>query len=262
MQFLRIPLDRPLIESFLDRIEIDSVGLIRLIGWSRRTGEAIAPVPHIYLDGANVPWLQTYRLSRPDVESAEGITNRQAGVVYEYLIPKSLYGKTARMLSLTVPKLVALEFEVDLSFAEPHYPMLFDSQTVYKRADMYGAGPPNAQVHPDILDIAKKLPGPILDFGCGSGALLSVMNASGFSCRGLELSNSPASVLFPDSLRHLVTFYDGTFPSPVASGSARTVFCSEVLEHIPDYDGALQDMARIATEAVVITVPDSSAITL
>ncbi len=59
-----------------------------------------------------------------------------------------------------------------------------------------------------------------------------------------------------------MTFYDGRFPSPIPSGSAKAVFCSEVLEHIPDYEAAIRDMARIATEIVVITVPDCSAIPL
>jgi Methyltransferase domain len=299
MQFQRIQLNQPLIHGFLDRVEIDSVGLIRVVGWSKRTAGS-APV--IGLDQLQLPLLQTYRVSRPDVESAsvsqypkgsakfrtavkvglkllnrgtsdanaredpgvqdEGLADNEAGLVYEYTVPKAFYGRSAHTLSLEVPNLVALTFEIDVSFTEPHYRLLFDSEAVLKRDEIYGAGPPNTQLHPDIRALAAKFSAPLVDYGCGSGALVSALNASGVPCRGLELAGSPASVLLPPALRHLVTFYDGRFPSPIETASARTVFCSEVLEHIPDYDAAIQDMARIATERVVITVPDCSAIPL
>jgi hypothetical protein len=178
------------------------------------------------------------------------------------LIPKPLYGRTSRTLSLTVGKYVALQFDIDVTFTVPDYDILLDSQTVFRRQDIYCAGPPNAQIHPDILALAKQLPSPILDFGCGGGALLSVLRAAGIPCHGLELAGSPAGASLSPSLQSSVTFYDGAFPSPVESGSARSVFCSEVLEHIPEYDAAIRDMARIAREKVVITVPDSSAIVL
>jgi hypothetical protein len=262
MQFQRIQLNQPLIDGFLDRVEIDSVGLIRVVGWSKRTGDAAGSAPMIGLDKLRAPLLQTYRVSRPDVESAEGLTDNQAGIVYEYTVPKALYGRSAHLLSLEIPNLVALNFEIDVSFKEPDYRLLFDSDAVLRRDEIYGAGPPNTQVHPEIRALAARLGAPLVDYGCGSGALLSVLNASGVPCRGLELAGSPASVLLPLALRHLVTFYDGRFPSPIETASARTVFCSEVLEHIPDYDAAIRDMARISTERVVITVPDCSAIAL
>ncbi len=262
MQFQRIPVNRPLFQSFLDRIEIDSAGLIKLIGWSKKAGKAIGPLPRIRLDNVEIGSLQSYRVGRPDVTTAEGLSDGPAGIIWEYLIPKRLYGSTPRLLSLSVPDYIALHFEIDVTFTEPHYRMLFDSQTVLKRQEIYGAGPPNARVHPDILSVAERLPGPVLDFGCGSGAVLSALTARGISVRGLELAGSSASVSLPETLRHVVTFYDGNFPSPLKSGSARTVFCSEVLEHIPEYDAAIRDIARIATEGVVITVPDCSAIPL
>src|SRR4051812_42990781 len=260
MRFQRIAVNRPLVESFLDRIEVDSVGLIRVLGWSKRPGNGFEAIPQLRLDNVDISWLQTYRVSRPDVESIEGLGDEEAGVVCEYLIPKPLYGRTSRALSLTVGKYVALQFKIDVTFTLPDYDILLDSQTVFRRQNIYCAGPPNAQLHPDILAIAAKLPTPILDFGCGSGALLSVLQAAGRDCRGLELAGSPAGASLNRSLQPLVTFYDGTFPSPVESGSAKTVFCSEVLEHIAEYDAAIRDMARIATDRVVITVPDCSAI--
>jgi SAM-dependent methyltransferase len=257
-----IPLDRPLLKGFLDRVEIDASGLIRVVGWSKLAGEGLEATPSIRLGSVELPSLQTYRVSRPDVETAEKMTDRHAGVVCEYLIPPSLYGQTPRVLSLNVAGYVALQCETDVTFVEPDYRPAFECETVLHRSHIYGSGSPNAAVHPEVLALATKLPGPVLDFGCGSGALTSELEGRGIPCRGLELAGSRASLSVPASLQGLVTFYDGTFPSPIESRSARSVFCSEVLEHIPDYEAAIRDMARIATERVVITVPDVSAIPL
>ena len=262
MQFQRIPLNQPLIDSFLDRVEIDASGLIRVVGWTKLSGEGFEATPVIRLDGTETRRLQTYRVSRPDVEAAEKITDRHAGVVCEYLIPQSMFGETARMLSLKIAGYVALQFETDVTFIEPDYRPIFECEPVLKRSQIYGTGSPNTAVHPDVLALARKLPAPILDFGCGGGALIEALQATGTPCRGLELAGSTASTSVPTSLQHLVTVYDGTFPSPIESRSAKSVFCSEVLEHIADYQRAIQDMARIATERVVITVPDCSAIAL
>src|SRR5437763_15527996 len=57
-----------------------------------------------------------------------------------------------------------------------------------------------------------------------------------------------------------ITLYDGQFPSPLQNGSFKSVFCSEVLEHIPDYETAIREIARLATERVTFTVPNASAI--
>ena len=262
MQFQRIPLDKPLLNGFLDRIELDASGLIRVVGWSKLPREGFEARAAVRLDGTEIRPLQTYRVSRPDVETAEKITDRHAGVVCEYLIPQSLYGQTVRVLSLNIADYVALQFETDVTFVEPDYRPAFECEPVLNRSHIYGTGSPNVSIHPDVLALAKKLPAPILDFGCGGGALIAALQASGIPCRGLELAGSRASTSVPASLQDLVTLYDGTFPSPVRSRSAKSVFCSEVLEHIADYEPAIQDMARIATERVVITVPDCSAIAL
>src|SRR3954465_9972385 len=127
MHYQQIPLNQPLFDSFLDRIEVDSSGLIRLVGWSKLAGKGFEPFPSLRLDEVDIPLLQTYRISRPDVEATQGVSIEQAGVVCEYMTPDSLYGQTARALSLTAGKHVALQFETHLTFIEPHYRVLFDS---------------------------------------------------------------------------------------------------------------------------------------
>src|SRR5262249_43760658 len=57
-----------------------------------------------------------------------------------------------------------------------------------------------------------------------------------------------------------ITLYSGGFPSPFADRAFDCVFCSEVLEHIPDFQGAVAELARLAKKRVLLTVPDMSAI--
>src|SRR5947209_3506459 len=106
-----IPLNRPLLRGFLDRVEIDASGLIRVVGWSKLAGGGFEATPSIRFDGVEIRSLQSYRVSRPDVESAEKMTNRHAGVLCEYLIPQSLYGQTPHLLSLNVAGYIALQFK-------------------------------------------------------------------------------------------------------------------------------------------------------
>ncbi len=260
--FYSVAVNQPWFDCFFDRIDLDAVGLIKVVGWSKNPINPKNPVPRIKLDGQEIPSFQHYRISRPDVEKVEKIATAQAGLVHEYATPETLYGRSFKSLSMEIDTRFKLDFPIDVTFTAPDYRVLFDSPKVYGRGDIYCAGPPNAEIHPEVLAIAKALPGPVLDFGCGSGVLVAELRATGISCTGLEFDNGPSTPRIIPEAEKFVKFYDGRFPSPVATESVRTVFCSEVLEHIPDYHAAVRDMARIATQHLVITVPDSSAIVM
>jgi ubiquinone/menaquinone biosynthesis C-methylase UbiE len=112
------------------------------------------------------------------------------------------------------------------------------------------------------LELAKHLPGPLLDFGCGRGVLVGELRRSGVDARGLELDTQKIrdAIAGQDVQAYPITLYDGSFPAPFRDGEFRSVMCSEVLEHIPEYQAAIRDIARIASDRVVFTVPDASAI--
>src|SRR5205823_8419709 len=120
----------------------------------------------------------------------------------------------------------------------------------------------NRAVNPDTLALAKQLREPVLDFGCGSGALITELRALGTQAQGLELDTQVIRQSIRSEATPYITLYDGQFPSPFFNGSFRSVFCSEVLEHIPQFEEAIRDIARLATEKVIFTVPDASAIPL
>lgn len=245
-----------------DQLEIDASGLFRVVGWLK---DEVCPelTPALYVDRHQVPLSCHYRVPRLDiVQSGEELSHAQPGIVLEYLLPEQLCSQPFRCISLVLRNYPDIKLDGPFQFQSPDYRALFNSEHVYRREEIYGSGPPNSQIHPDVLALARKLPLPMLDFGCGAGALIAELRSSGMEIQGLEVESAPfVSSITPEMTRS-ITFYNGCFPSPFSSGSFRSVFCSEVLEHIPDYRGAIQELARLTTENLVITVPDASGIPL
>lgn len=254
------PLNKVLPNGVYDRLEIDASGLFQVIGWLRDEARSEL-IPELYVDSHQVPFLQHYRVSRPDVPQEGALfPSCQLGIVLEYLLPERLCSQEFNSVSLLLSNYIDFKVEGSFQFFSPDYRLLFDSEHVYCREEIYSSGPPNGRVHPEVLELAQNLPCPILDFGCGSGALIAELEPLNRKVQGLELESAPFVPSIPPDRLRSITLYNGSFPAPFASGSFRSVFCSEVLEHIPDYEGAIQELARIASERVVITVPDASAI--
>ncbi len=255
-------LNKVLPDGVYDRIEIDTGGLFRVIGWLR--GEVRSElIPELYVDNHRIPFLQHYRVARPDVAlSGASFSGCHPGIVLEYLLPEHLCLQEFKFVSVLLGNYINSKFEGPFRFLLPDYRSLFDSEHVWRREEIYGSGPPNSRVHPEVLALARTLPLPLLDFGCGGGALIAELRSLNMEVQGLELENAPFAPSIRPNLLRFITLYDGRFPTPFGSGSFRSVFCSEVLEHIPNYQGAIQELARIASEKVVITVPDASGIPL
>ncbi len=251
---------RPAAGGFLDSIQIDASGIIRITGWSLQEFD-VRFAPAVRLDAVPVPLLQHFRFSRPDVVWKQRPGFSHAGLALDYLIPESMPGR-ASTLDLDLDEDRHLHITGDFQFLHPHYRPLFNVPEVLHRNQIYGSGPPNAVVNSEVLDLARELPGPLLDFGCGQGALLGELRRLGIDAYGLELDSEMIRRAIPAEVRDAITLYDGRLPSPFEDGQFRSVFCSEVLEHISDYEAAIADIARVATEQVVFTVPDASAIPL
>jgi len=150
-------------------------------------------------------------------------------------------------------------FRAGIPLQAPDYAGLFDEREVLHRDQIYGYGPPSAAVNRDLLALAIRLPAPVLDFGCGSGALVRELRQAGIEARGIELDRPEIRQSLREDVRSFITLYDGRMPLPVPDGEFASVVCSEVLEHIPDFRAAAGEMARVAKLALV-TVPDMSAI--
>lgn len=258
MQAVSLELNTPQPDGFFDRAEIDPCGLVRVIGWLRGS---VSGKPKVALDGEKLAFLQHYRLARPDVElAAENLSVRNAGVVFEYLVDASMTGRNFEILSIELPTGSRHEFAGDFNFFSPHYRDLFSTDGVFHRDGIYGCGPSNPAVHPEVLALAKTLPGPIFDFGCGSGALIAELKSSGIEAHGLELDTKEIRRSIKPEVKSSITLYDGKLPLKLPARSFTSVFCSEVLEHIPDPHSAVKEISRLASEQVIFTVPDISAI--
>jgi Methyltransferase domain len=234
--------------GYVDGICVDPSGLIRIQGWWKGVFADETP-PVVYLDGEQIPFLQHFRFTRPDVSG---------GLALEYLVPETLAG-TFKTLEVTLGGR-SFRFASNITFVTPHYRSLFNSSAVWHRNNIYGSGPPNSLVHPEVFELAKRLPPPVLDFGCGKGALVSRLRQLGIEAQGIELFSEGLRMAILPEVSDRVTFYDGSLPTCFADGEFNSVVCSEVLEHIPNYEGALEEIARITRQSAFFTVPDAGAI--
>jgi len=230
----------------LDRIDLEPSGRVLVTGWHRGT----APELKVSVNGEPARLDKSFELLRHDVvPPARGFgaefEGPQASAVTSVVVEEA--GRELARLAVHVP------------VRPPHYSGLYDDRRVLHRDDIYGRGPPDTEPNLDVLELARSLPAPLLDLGCGSGALIRALRSRGVEAYGIELQRPEIVASLRDDVKPWITLYAGGFPLPFADRRFRSVICSEVLEHIPDYAGAIREIARVAPEAL-ITVPDMSAI--
>lgn len=246
--------------GFLDAARIDPGGLVRLVGWSQHPTDVI-PIPNVVLSGRTLVHLGIHRFPRADVPSGADQVVPQSGVVIEYRRDASPTGEPEPAGPLVIDDR-SWEVEGTLAFHAMHYDGLLTTDKVLGREHIYGFGPPSPIVAPDVLDLVAGLGGRVLDFGCGSGALVAALRGRGVEAFGIELDRGPIRETLKPEAAPYVTLYDGRMPSPFDDGSFDAVVCSEVLEHIPAYEEAVAEMARLTRDRLMITVPDAAVIPL
>jgi hypothetical protein len=243
----------------LDEIEIHVGGVIRIDGWATGSIEEIHP-PRVFANNIELTCSSIYRTWRQDVVDALKLKPFR-GVVWEYKLKPSSPDSD--------PKLIEVSYDghalcrVSVPFRAVDYDMVLFDKRVYHRDDLYtSAATPPRVVSSVVVDLCLQLPQPILDFGCGLGVLVDALRRYGKAVRGIDL-NLPSVVnnVLP-SVKDAVTFYDGSLPTNYRDSEFPSVVCSEVIEHIPKYRSALRELARIARDCVLITVPNIDAIPL
>jgi len=90
----------------------------------------------------------------------------------------------------------------------------------------------------------------ILDYGCGVGNMLMYFACAGYTVTGIEYSKAAFEYVkkrvADSSWRRRVQTYCGTFETiPIPSRSYDTVWCGEVLEHVPDDTVVVKNFHRI-----------------
>jgi len=98
----------------------------------------------------------------------------------------------------------------------------------------------------------------VLDIGCGNGELISMLAEEGHVCVALDLSENRLSK-FKDRATNLgVAQVQGDVINiPLRNSSIDIIMCSEVLEHIKDYEKVLKEMNRVLRPhgKIIVSVP-------
>ena len=249
----RLPVAIP--GGVIDAVLVGRSGHVDVVGWSERDGEL--PPVQVRVDGAVARRCLAFRVPRPDVTANRPVPARLPGFVQRFAAPPEI--QRMREVFVLPDGGPVVKVPADMAVRRPDYANLFDETRVLRRDDIYGVGPPAQEISVELFEMARLLPGPLLDFGCGSGAMVRALRAAGTDARGIELSRPEIRDSLAADVAPFVTLYDGSFPLPFKDGQFASVLCSEVLEHIPDYGAAVREMARVAARAL-ITVPDMTAV--
>ena len=242
-----------------DTVQFERCGLIRLEGWFSGDRLNEMEVPRCFSGEDEIPLFQAFRIPRPDVAAALNSESLYLGLMFTYRVA-DLPADQPTQFRLSFKGETIFEITESFQVKKPASVHLLDEKEVLHREHIYGFGPPCPTVIDEIVQLARSLPGPILDFGCGSGALVRRLRSEGIEAYGIELDRAPIrESLWPD-VKHFVHLYQGGFPLPYETGEFKSVFATEVIEHVSDYENALSELVRITSSNLTITVPDISSI--
>ena len=106
-----------------------------------------------------------------------------------------------------------------------------------------------------LLDEAK--PGErVLDLGCGAGRFTGALRDAGADAIGVDIADAALTRARRNVPGADFRRFDGAIP--LRHGEADLVWCSEVLEHVPDTISLLTEIRRVLRPEgrVLLTVPD------
>jgi len=92
----------------------------------------------------------------------------------------------------------------------------------------------------------------VLEIGCGTGRALKVLKASGIEAQGVEVSDHAVSVCRNAGLE--ASFGDAA-DLPYKEGAFDVTFSMDVLEHVQDFQKALNEAVRVAARKSIHLIP-------
>ncbi len=238
---------------WLDALEVYPCGLARIQWWSA-TGSVPGSLRFLCA-GQEMQGL-TARVRRPDIPDASA---PYCGFVVEHLLPVD---ETPREFDLSLQVDGADLISLKATAALQPYHELLHTERVWSRHEIYTtAGTPPLMVSEEVVELLRFACAPILDFGCGSGVVLREMIRRKLDAVGVDLDCAwIRNALLPE-VRDRVLLYPGG-PLPFKNAQFGTVVATEVLDHIPDWRGAVAEIVRCASRSVIITVPNLDTIPL
>lgn len=253
-----IKIDHNIGSGVLDALRIKKCGLLSLEGWYRDTDMTRLKELKLMLNGHNVKINDMFRTYRPDVTKVYKDNNDFFGFEIDFLIDEFNKGFSAIDVFLEEEKIFSTKVSID--FEPAAYNSFLNEEKVLHRDDIYGYGAPSLKNCDEVISMAKMLDGPVLDFGCGSGYLVKSLRESGVEAFGIEIDRSAIIESLYHEAKDYITLYDGSLPLPYKDEEFLSVISSEVLEHIPNYNEVIDEIARITRKNFVTTVPDISSI--
>jgi SAM-dependent methyltransferase len=241
--------------GFLDYIALEPEGIVRAVGWSCSVEHLERLVVLKDPRGTSRTPDGSFRIVRPDLPDEF----RLCGFMYEF---RGGFSEADSMIMTIGDTQTVIEKSGHLSGPVPDYSRLLDCKEVLHRNEIYGSGPPVLTCSDEVIALAINLPSPILDFGCGAGALVRELRNRGVEAVGIEIQREELMLKVIPEVRAHLEFYDGTIPLPFDDGQFNSVTAIEVIEHIENFQGILGEIFRITRRSFLITVPDMSAIPL
>lgn len=241
-------------DSFLDTIGGHPLPVLIARGWYASRSDVDVKLE--YADGTLAAPSVLCRELRPDVTAAKKLDFPWPGFIAEFHLtgrPKAirLFGKATKIPDAE-----------RYATAAPHYQVLYESDRIAHREDIYAIGPP-VPPDPTLVELAGALVGKtVLDFGCGTGGLVAQLRALGRDATGIEIDRPAIRAHLSAEAAPFVTLYDGSLPLPYPDASFDTVMGTEVIEHVDDPHAVARELMRVARGTIFVTVPDISSIPL
>jgi SAM-dependent methyltransferase len=249
----RYPIEYQSNEGAIDYLEVAACGIIRIHTWYRDFRKELSIHPSLQLDGeTELKPINFFRVHREDVKESVSSQSDFHGVVFEYLIPESLERMNDRSYAVYWESECIASGKDNTVIEPPSYPYLLNDERVFHRD----------WINQEVLALAKTLPGPVLDFGCGTGGLLEVLRKAGKEAKGVELDRPELLSALPKDRCEYIDLYDGSLPLAYENGAFESVILSEILEHLSDPEAVLCEVARICKSQLLVTVPDLSGVPL
>ncbi len=144
-------------------------------------------------------------------------------------------------------------------YGEVVYP---ENATLLHRQNIYGSGPPLYDPGVEATQlILGYLPAgcSVVDIGCGAGAYAPPLVANGHKWLGLESDPRCCEILRERQLPFRRVDL-ATQSLPGESGESECGICIEVLEHVPEPETFVSEIARVTRRRVLFSVPNMEVI--
>ncbi len=223
-----------------------------------------------FIDGEMVS-ASSVTFERSDVGDALGVPQAaESGFAFTCLVPERLRERKTIRLTVTAQSETSERITIGerwLRFSDVDYRLCShgevfadNAETVLRRNDVYGSGPPSAAADPLAVQLIRRYlrrDERIIDVGCGIGAYGRVLTPDGYDWTGCEVRTDFCDVVSALGLRSIPV--DGE-RLPLADASYDAAICIEVLEHIDDYIGFVAEVRRVVKRRALFSVPSFESI--